>query len=155
MSDTTKPTLADVEAAALRLLSRRDHGRGELADKLRRRQLPPEHIEVVLDELEARGYLDDARFAEEQGAILARKCWGPRQIAHKLRSRGIDQANVDAALAEIARREVWKDRARQRLLSRFGEPSELDQSQKQRAYRHLTYRGYSPGLVRGILFDES
>ncbi len=155
MTETKKTTLVEVEAAALRLLSRRDHGRGELAKKLRRRELPEALIEVVLDELEERGYLDDARFAEEQGAILARKCWGPRQIAHKLRARGIDETTVDEALAKIAGEQDWRDRARQRMHSRFGDASELDESEQQRAFRHLTYRGYSPGLVRGILFDES
>ena len=148
-----QPTRADVEGSAARFLSRRDHGRGELRDKLRKRDYPDELIDDVLDDFEEWGYLDDEKFAREQGAILARKCWGPRQILHKLRARGVDETIVDQALAEIGEEEDWEERARERLHSRFGRADELDDKDQKRAYRHLTYRGYYPALVRRLLFD--
>lgn len=145
---------ADVDAAVARILARRDHARGELVDKLRRRNMPMELIDEVLNDYTERGVLDDARFASEQGAILARKCWGPRQIAAKLRARGVADAIIDDVLAELGGDKRWRKRATERLHSRFGESSELSDADQRRAYRHLTYRGYSPGLVRRLLFDD-
>lgn len=151
--DDPRVTRADVDAAASRLLARRDHARGELEDKLRRRDMPNELIDDVLDDFDERGYLDDRQFAVEQGSILARKCWGPRQIAAKLRKRGVSDEVIERALADIEQHEDWSRRARERLVSRFSPPDELDDDDQQRAYRHLTYRGYSPSLVRRLLFD--
>lgn len=153
MGESEEPTRADVEGAAARYLSRRDHARGELRDKLLRKDYPAELVEDVLDDFESWEYLDDRKFAAEQGAILARKCWGPRQIAHKLRARGIDEAIVDEALATIGKKVDWREQALERLTSRFGDPDEFDDKTQQKAYRHLTYRGYSGALVRRLLFD--
>lgn len=154
MSNDEEPTRGDVEAAAARFLARRDHARVELAQKLERHDFPDELVEEVLDSLEEFGYLDDERFALVQGGILARKCWGPRQIAQKLRSRGVDDSIIDEALAEIGREEDWRERALQRMISRFGHPRELNESERQKAFRHLTYRGYSGNLIRRLLFDS-
>lgn len=154
MPENEGPSIEEVEAAAMRFLGRRDYGREELARKLRKRDFPDQLIEEVLNSYEEAGYLDDARFAAVQGAILARKCWGPRQISYKLRSRGIDEATVERALDEIGEDESWTERARERLQSRFGDPRQLDEKELGRAYRHLTYRGYSPPLVRRLLFDD-
>lgn len=154
MDDDRKPTKGDVEAVAMRFLGRRDYGREELARKLRDRQLPPELIAEVLADYEEAGYLDDRRFATTQGEILARKCWGPLQIRHKLKSRGIDDAVVDEALAKIGDAAFWRGQAGERLQKKFGAATELSQNDKQRAYRHLTYRGFAPALVRQVLFDD-
>lgn len=62
MSDSDRDsTRSDIEAAAFRLLARRDHARRELAAKLRKRQFDSELITVVLDECTQSGYLDDDR----------------------------------------------------------------------------------------------
>ena len=138
----------------MRFLGRRDYGREELARKLRRREFPEELIAQVLAGYEEAGYIVDARFAGEQGAILARKCWGPRQIAHKLRARGIDEATVEQALVEIVGEVDFGERAAARLHARFGEPRELTDKEQRRAFRHLTYRGYPPAMIRRLLFDD-
>lgn len=153
MTSEDIPDRATVQAAAYRLLARRDHARGELTQKLRQRHFPDILIQQVLDECEQAGYLDDERFAAEQGRILAKKAWGPRQIAHKLRARGVADHILSKIIDEITDELDLVALAKQRLLRRFGPPHSLDETQRQRAYRHLIYRGYSSHLVRRILFE--
>lgn len=153
MDDKDQPTRADVEAAAYRFLGRRDYACEELARKLRKKDLPQDFIDEVLAGLKQAGYLDDERFAKEQGAILARKNWGPRQISHKLRARGVGETIIEEALLEISENVDWQAKAKERLYARFGPAADLDDSTRARAFRHLTYRGYSPSLVRRLLFD--
>ncbi len=144
----------EVEARAYRLISMREHGREELARKLRQRDFEPGAIEEVIQELERLGYIDDQRFAREQSAILVRKCWGPRQIRGKLRKRGVDAEAIEAAMEALDEEVNWFDVARERLESRFGEAKDLDQATMEKAFRHLRYRGFRPHRIRRLLFDD-
>lgn len=152
-SDAKEHTREDVEAAAYRLLARRDHACGELRQKLGRYDFEPELVEAVLSELVDRGYLDDARFAETQGQALARKGWGPAQIAHRLRQRGVESVHIDAVLDRVEAEASFRVRASEYLRGKFGAPETLDERAQRRAFRHMVYRGYAPGVVRRLLFD--
>ena len=153
MSDDPQATREEVQRVAYRLLSRRDHARTELVRKLRDRKLPRELIEQVVDDLQQAGYVDDRQFALDQGAILARKQWGPNRIRQKLRDRGIADALVDQTLQQLAGQFDFPEMAFERLESKFGPPDQLDDRARQKAFRHLRHRGYAPGLIRRLLFD--
>lgn len=149
------PTVEDVENAAVDYLARRDHARGELRDKLRRKGFEDALIDEALDRLEERRYLDDARFASLQGALLAARGWGPAQVRHKLASRHVARAHIEAALAEIEEARSWEERCRERLEARFGRRgAALSERDQQKAFRFLTYRGYPPAVVRQVLFER-
>ncbi|MFW5968677.1 MAG: regulatory protein RecX, partial [Persicimonas sp.] len=137
------PTLADVEAKAMRLLSRRAHAEGELRRKLRKKDFPDELIDEACAKMREYGYLDDAAFAEDQAAMLARKGWGPRQIEHKLGKRGVDEAIIDEALRAVGDRDTWLENCRARLRTKYRcEPDDLDRDAQEKAFRHLKYRGF-------------
>jgi len=153
VGDDEEITKGDVERSAFRFLARRDHARGELDRKLRKRDFPEELIDEVLDDCIEAGYVDDEQFALDQGQMLARKSWGPKQIRKKLLSRDVDDTIIDGALESIGNDVDWQQQARQRLHRRFGEAAELDDDERQRAFRHLAYRGYAPALIRRLLFD--
>ena len=78
-----------LKARALRALAQREHSRLELARKLRPyadAEQAPAALEVLLDELQAQGWLSDARFAEalsrnraeRQGVARIRAALHPR-----------------------------------------------------------------------------
>ena len=75
---------------ALDLLSRRDHSKVELRQKLIQKGTQVEEIGPLLDELEDIGYLDDRRFAESFVRFRAGKAWGRRRYGQELAKRGVD-----------------------------------------------------------------
>jgi regulatory protein len=96
----------DPEATAriicLRLLDRRARSRAELATALRRRGVPDEAARAVLDRFAEVGLVDDGALAETVAVAQHReRGLARRAVAQKLRQRGIPDADVDRALAQI------------------------------------------------------
>ncbi len=146
--------LPKVESAAMRFLARRDYSTGELRSKLLAKDHDRELVDQVVKDFVERGYIDDERFAEQQAEILHRKEWGPFQIVKKLTKHGVPSDLANSVVDALGRKPGWASTCRARLHSKFGDPTELDQDEKASAYRHLTYRGFPPNLVRSLLFDS-
>jgi regulatory protein len=121
------------------MLVRREHSREELRRKLERVAVEGDDIDALLDDLTARGWLSDARFAEQ--AIRARsRRFGPLKVAQQLRSRGVADETIGAGFraageegaADIAR--IWG--------SRFHAPP-ADERERCRQVRFLQGRGFA------------
>ena len=81
---------------ALDLLSRRDHFRRELVEKLRKRDLPADEIEDSIARCEELGLLNDERVAHRFVEVRAAdRGWGPHRLAAELRQRGITADDAD------------------------------------------------------------
>jgi regulatory protein len=123
----------------MRLLARREHSREELRRKLAPRVEAGEDLEAVLDELAARGWLSDARYAEHAIRAKARR-YGPLKMAHYLKSRGVDEEAVAAGLRAAGAdgapqlETIWKSRFRE--LPR-------DERERARQVRFLQGRGFA------------
>jgi regulatory protein len=90
---------------ALSLLSRQEHSRFLLHQKLRQRKLDEASIERALDSLEEARYLDDARFAESWARSRLRSHpEGRTVLVARLRERGVQsdiaEATIDRLLHE-------------------------------------------------------
>ena len=135
MAAKQEPSL---RAQAMRFLARREHSRAELRRKLASRVAEGEDLEVLLDDLAKRGWLSDARFAEQSIRSRARR-FGPLKLAQQLRSRGVDDENIAsgfrAAGADGASslESVWA--------SRFKAPP-ADERDHARQVRFLQGRGF-------------
>lgn len=146
-------SLVDVEAKALSLLSRRDHGTEELRRKLRERYYPQEHIDTVIERFTELNYLDDARIIGRMARALARKGWGPMQLRAKLSERGFSGGDIDGALEELDEDVDWQEHALDRFYHKFSkDPGELDRDEQQKAWRYLSYRGFPGSVVREVLY---
>ena len=112
MTVKTQPSL---HARAMRLLARREHSRVELRRKLANIATEADNVDVVLDDLAQRGWLSDARYAEQAVRAKARR-FGPVKVEHDLRSKGVTDEAIAAAFraageegeADIQR--VWRTR---------------------------------------------
>jgi regulatory protein len=93
MAAKQEPSL---RARAMRFLARREHSRVELRRKLAPKAEEGEDLDALLDDLARRGWLSDARFAEQSVRARARR-FGPLRIAQQLRSRGVDDEAIAAA----------------------------------------------------------
>ena len=132
---------------ALAMLARREHGRAELARKLAAHAESAEQIEALLDQLAARGWLSEQRFAESRANVLARK-FGSRKIEYDLRSRGVSAEVVERAVDEARAQELENCRAAWQ--KKFGALPQ-DAAERGRQMRFLAGRGFSAAAVRQVL----
>jgi len=145
-----------LKARALRLLSRREYSRKELASKLlqltRRDEEElavdiEEQIEAVLNDFEARAWLSDERFAQ---ALVRRRSerYGVRRVADELERAGIETGLISQLTGELKESEY--DRAKALWTRKFGQiPTE--QKERARQYRFLISKGFSPELVAKVI----
>lgn len=136
---------------ALRLLARREHARVELARKLAPHAESAEALAALLDDLSARRLLSDERYVEmRMNARGAR--FGNARLAYELRSQGVSEELVDAALAAS---EDELTRARQVWQRKFGgEPKAHDVAGRARQTRFLMSRGFSGETIRRVLHGD-
>ncbi len=145
------PGAASLKARALRLLTRREHSRTELARKLAPHAEAAEQLEALLDELVAARLLSNERFAE---SLVHRRAdrYGAATIRHELRTHGLDETLVRNHVAELERTEL--ERARAVWARRFGvRPASL--AERARQTRFLLARGFSAETVRRVLGASS
>ena len=108
----TEPSLG---ARAMRLLARREHSRDELRRKLARIAAEGDDIDGVIEKLAEKGWLSDARYAEQAVRAKSRR-FGPLKVAHELRAKGVGEETIASAFraagpdgaADIQR--VWRSR---------------------------------------------
>jgi regulatory protein len=129
----------------MRFLARREHSRAQLQRKLAFLASEGEDVEALLDDLARRGWLSDARFAEQTIRAKSQR-FGPLKVAHELRSKGVEDETVSAAFRSagvegIASIEaVWR--------SRFG-ATPANERERARQVRFLQGRGFAlDGILR-------
>lgn len=138
--------MPELEARAVRLLARRDHSRAELSAKLAPLAESTEQLEALLDDLEARQLLSDRRFASLRVASRAPRL-GNTRLRLELKSRGVDDATIAAALPEAGEELGRCCAVRER---KFGDlPGSAEDRARQ--YRFLHTRGFSPDAIRRAL----
>jgi len=143
------PTLS-LKGRALRLLSQREHSRLELERKLAEHAASPEELARVLDELEARGFISQARVIE---SVLHRRSprFGAARIRQELAGKGLDAEAVGQALAGLKASEA--ERAREVWQRKFGGQAPTDPKERARQARFLLARGFAAEVVRRVVAD--
>ena len=134
---------------ALDLVSRREHSRHELMQKLDKRY--PETapiIEEVLDKLEFNQILDDERFAEMYLNSRARKGFGPKKIEMELHSKKVDSFFISNAVEAY---ESWLENAQKELKKKFKNNKPTDYQSKMKQKQFLFTRGFSSPIIDKIL----
>ena len=140
MNGKNEPSL---RARALRFLARREHSRAELARKLEPHASVGEDVAAVLDELTRRGWLSNARFAEQAIRAKSRR-FGPVKLAHDLRAKGVAEDEIDAAFraaGEEARADI------ERVWSSRFSAAPADERERARQVRFLQGRGFTLGAI--------
>ena len=152
IKDPEKLTPQALWYSALGLLSRRDHSRLELAQKLRLRQFDNELIEAALEKLVEQQWLCDERFARIQVRQHVLKKHGPMRIRMELKRKGVDEHVIEQALAEDET--DWFELAKTSYESRFRGREIDDIKEKAKRVRYLQSRGFNSEQVRYALETE-
>ncbi|MET9912568.1 recombination regulator RecX [Streptomyces sp. NPDC006476] len=146
-------------AICLRLLTGTPRTRKQLADALRKREIPDEAVEEVLSRFEEVGLINDSAFADawvesrHHGRGLAR-----RALAQELRTKGVDSALIDAAVAQLDS-EQEEETARELVARKLRSTRGLDRDKRlRRLAGMLARKGYPEGMalrvVRRALEEE-
>ncbi|MGW2649114.1 recombination regulator RecX [Streptomyces sp. NPDC001393] len=146
-------------AVCLRLLTGTPRTRKQLADALRKREIPEDVAEEVLSRFEEVGLIDDSAFADawvesrHHGRGLAR-----RALAQELRTKGVDSALIDEAVSQLDS-EQEEATARELVARKLRATRGLDRDKRlRRLAGMLARKGYHEGLalrvVRQALEEE-
>jgi regulatory protein len=103
-------TLWRVRKKAVDLLSRREHSRQELTNKLQQRSFPEEVVRQVVREMADKDYLNDRRYASLWiRSRIQRHPEGPARLAAGLQERGISRDIISDVLSEEITEEVLNE----------------------------------------------
>jgi regulatory protein len=122
---------------------------------LRRRGAPGEVAAEVVDDLVARGYVDDAAFARHWVTARAARGYGAARLSMELRARGVALAVITAALGTLGGDDVLgraRETARRRLPTlRRGRPDRV----APRLRDYLLRRGFSTSIVVRVVRETT
>jgi regulatory protein len=136
-----------LKGRALRALAARDYSRVELERKLQSFEQEPGQLAQALDELQAKGFLDDQRAADSLAHRRGQKL-GTARVVQEMRSRGIDAEAIDSATQDLKASEL--ERAREVWRKKFGEPAQ-DAAERGKQMRFLISRGFSSEIIRRVV----
>jgi regulatory protein len=141
-----RPPLS-LKGRALRLLSGREHSRSELERKLAGHEEEPGQLRRVLDELQAKGFIDHQRVADSLIHRRAGKL-GAARIRQELQAKGLEGELVANALSGLRATEL--QRAREVWARKFG-ALPADAAERGKQARFLAARGFDGEVIGKLL----
>ncbi|HEV2473130.1 MAG TPA: regulatory protein RecX [Chthonomonadales bacterium] len=147
-------SLAQTREIALRYLEYAPRTRAQMLRRLQRAGCLEEEIEMVLGELELKGWLNDRAFAEQWVADRAdRLKYGKSRLAVELRKQGIEPELLESALSAIT-----PDQESQRALAMANvwirkastTSNDLGPAEQRRLFGFLQRRGFSAETITQV-----
>ncbi len=144
-----RPVPLSLKGRALRLLSAREHSRAELERRLAGFEEQPGQLAKILDELQAKGFIDEQRVVE---SVIHRRASrvGVARIRQELQGKGLAPSAVQEAVAGLKETEFV--RARDVWRKRFGDVPD-DSAERARQMRFLASRGFDAEVIRRVMAD--
>ncbi len=136
-----------LKGRALRLLAGREHSRAELEKKLRAHEAEPGELQRALDELQAKGFINEQRVVD---SVLHRRAarLGTGRVKQELQAKGISPEAVAEAVNSLRGTEL--ERAREVWRKKFGEPA-ADPAGRAKQMRFLASRGFGAEAIRRVV----
>jgi len=134
---------------ALRILTRRDHSKHELSQKLAARGHAGEVIDKVISECERFDYINDERTARVFIRRLHRKGYGRKRIRFELNLKGFRGNQIQALLSKSisdADEGQCAETIFQKHARRFDREKDI-LKRKDKIYRFLYARGFSKAVI--------
>ena len=139
----------ELYVAAVNALARRAHSVHEMKTMLGRRTEDEKLIRAVLDKLKDHRYLDDARYALEftRSRVRTRR-QGRFRIARELRTRGVPDAPIEAALDAVFAETDESALVRAKLQRMTKARGPLDARKIASIYRSLLRAGFGGDVIQ-------
>jgi regulatory protein len=136
-----------LKGRALRLLAGREYSRAELERKLTPHEETPGQLAQVLDDLQAKDFISEARVVES--VINRRQArMGSARIKQELLGKGLGKEAVLDAMAGLKATEL--DRAHELWRKKFEGPA-ADAAGRAKQMRFLASRGFSGDVIGRVL----
>ena len=138
---------------ALRILTRRDHSKHELSQKLIARGYSGEVINDVISECKRFDYLNDERTAQVFIRQLHRKGYGRNRIRFELNLKGLGDSHIQADLSKyISDADEYQcaEKIFQKNARRFEREKDA-LKRKDKIYKFLSGRGFSNTVISEII----
>lgn len=131
----------------MRLLGQREHSRLELERKLRSHEVEPGELARALDDLQAKGFINEQRVLE---SVVFRRAprLGAMRVRQELQAKGLAPEAVAQAVAGLRDSEI--ERAREVWRKKFGVPAE-DPSSRAKQMRFLASRGFGSETILRVV----
>ena len=131
---------ASIYNKSLDIISRREHSKKELKDKLQKKFDASNVIDEVIEKLISNNLVNDERYAEMYTTIRKRKGFGPKRIEYELSARGINNSISSNAIYEAG---DWNEAAQNAFNKKFkhGVADQFKDKAKQKTF--LQNRGFS------------
>ena len=136
-----------LKGRALRLLSQREHSRAELVAKLGPHVQEGEGLGALLDDLQAKDFINETRVVE---SVVHRRAsrLGAARIRQELQAKGLPAEAVQCAVEQLKDSEL--DRAREVWRRKFGAVAP-DAPARAKQMRFLMARGFSGDVVHRVV----
>lgn len=136
-----------LKGRALRYLAAREHSRAELERKLKPHEEMPGQLAQLLDELQARDFISEARVVE---SVINRRAgrFGASRIKYELLNKGLGAEAVADAVASLKSSEL--ERAREIWRKKFDGPAS-DAAGRAKQMRFLAARGFGGDVIHRVV----
>lgn len=136
-----------LKGRALRYLAAREHSRAELERKLAAHEETPGQLAQVLDELQAKDFINEGRVVE---SVINRRAarFGASRIRYELQNKGLGAEAVADAVASLKDSEL--ERARDIWRRKFDGPAP-DAAGRAKQMRFLAARGFGGDVIRRVV----
>ena len=136
-----------LKGRALRLLGQREHSRAELERKLRPHETEPGELAKALDDLQAKGFINEQRVLE---SVIFRRAprLGAMRVRQELQAKGLAPEAIAQAMTDLRGSEV--ERAREVWRKKFGGPAD-DAQGRARQMRFLSTRGFAAETIYKVV----
>jgi regulatory protein len=131
------------------LLSRREHSRKELQQKLLQREYLAEEISEVINYLVDNNYLSDERYSESVFRLRVNKGFGKYYIEQELRQKGISNSLITAL--DQQQMIDWTAQAAVAYQKKYADSTIKDQKEKAKRIRFLQSRGFSTDEILTVI----
>jgi regulatory protein len=136
-----------LKGRALRLLAAREHSRAELERRLQSFETAPGELASALDELQAKGFINEARVVQSVVHRRAERL-GTQRVRAELNAKGLPPELVAEAVDDL--RATEESRAREVWRRKFGQPAG-DPRERAKQTRFLAARGFSGEAIRRVV----
>jgi len=146
------PTQSELKKTAIDLLSRRDHSRHELQQKLKLKGGESDDILAVIDWCSRENYQSDSRYCAMLVRAKVNKGYGPAVVSQAAREQGIERELLVQTLEEL---DIdWFALALTQYQKKFADKPVKDFQDKQKRMGFLQRRGFNSAQIQYALKPE-